>query len=62
MLSAVVLLAACSSHTPCFIAHPLAPQVPEMYVGSVVELFAQRKGEMVDMQPSLEVGGGWLGP
>jgi hypothetical protein len=31
------------------------PQVPETYVGSVVELFAQRKGEMVDMQPSLEV-------
>lgn len=30
-------------------------EVPETYVGSVVELFAQRKGEMVDMQPSLEV-------
>ncbi|GBF99190.1 hypothetical protein Rsub_11635 [Raphidocelis subcapitata] len=29
-------------------------EVPETYVGSVVELFAQRKGEMVDMQPSLE--------
>lgn len=29
-------------------------EVPEMYVGAVVELFAQRKGEMVDMQPSLE--------
>jgi hypothetical protein len=31
-------------------------EVPEVYVGSVVELFAARKGEMVDMQPSLEVG------
>lgn len=30
-------------------------EVPENYVGSVVELFAQRKGEMVDMQPSVEV-------
>ena len=29
-------------------------EVPETYVGAVVELFAQRKGEMVDMQPSLE--------
>lgn len=29
--------------------------MPETYVGSVVELFAQRKGEMVDMQPSIEV-------
>ena len=33
----------------------LPSQVPETYVGSVVELFAQRKGEMIDMQPSLEV-------
>jgi predicted membrane GTPase involved in stress response len=31
--------------------------VPEQYVGSVVELFAQRKGEMQDMQPSIEVRG-----
>jgi GTP-binding protein len=30
-------------------------EVPEQYVGSVVELFAQRKGEMQDMQPSIEV-------
>lgn len=30
-------------------------EVPENYVGGVVELFAARKGEMVDMQPSLEV-------
>jgi predicted membrane GTPase involved in stress response len=30
-------------------------EVPENYVGSVVELFAQRKGEMTDMQPSIEV-------
>lgn len=30
-------------------------EVPENYVGSVVELFAQRKGEMTDMQPSVEV-------
>lgn len=30
-------------------------EVPENYVGAVVELFAQRKGEMLDMQPSLEV-------
>lgn len=30
-------------------------EVPETYVGSVVELFAQRKGEMMDMQPSIEV-------
>jgi GTP-binding protein len=29
-------------------------EVPEQYVGSVVELFAQRKGEMQDMQPSIE--------
>lgn len=29
-------------------------EVPEQYVGSVVELFAQRKGEMTDLQPSLE--------
>jgi GTP-binding protein len=29
-------------------------EVPETYTGSVVELFAQRKGEMVDMQPSIE--------
>jgi len=29
-------------------------EVPETYVGSVVELFAQRKGEMVDMQPSVQ--------
>lgn len=29
-------------------------------MGSVVELFAQRKGEMVDMQPSLEVR--WAAP
>jgi GTP-binding protein len=33
-------------------------EVPETYTGSVVELFAQRKGEMVDMQPSIEVGSG----
>jgi translation elongation factor EF-G len=32
-------------------------EVPETYVGSVVELFAQRKGEMLDMQPSIEVSG-----
>jgi len=30
-------------------------EVPEQYVGGIVELFAQRKGEMVDMQPSIEV-------
>jgi translation elongation factor EF-G len=35
-------------------------EVPEQYVGSVVELFAQRKGEMQDMQPSIEVSC-WLG-
>jgi hypothetical protein len=29
-------------------------EVPETYVGGVVELFAQRKGEMQDMEPSLE--------
>jgi len=29
-------------------------EVPETYVGPVVELFAQRKGEMTDMQPSFE--------
>lgn len=29
-------------------------EVPEQYVGGVVELFAQRKGEMQDMVPSLE--------
>jgi GTP-binding protein len=29
-------------------------EVPEAYVGNVVELFAGRKGEMVDMMPSLE--------
>jgi len=29
-------------------------EVPEQYVGAVVELFAQRKGEMTDLQPSLE--------
>eukprot|EP00882_Tetradesmus_deserticola_P000261 GHRQ01000288.1.p1 GENE.GHRQ01000288.1~~GHRQ01000288.1.p1 ORF type:complete len:685 (+),score=335.85 GHRQ01000288.1:559-2613(+) len=29
-------------------------EVPEAYVGPVVELFAQRKGEMQDMQPSIE--------
>jgi len=29
-------------------------EVPDNYVGSVVELFAQRKGEMTDLQPSLE--------
>jgi predicted membrane GTPase involved in stress response len=29
-------------------------EVPEQYVGNVVELFAQRKGEMRDMEPSLE--------
>ncbi|GFH32732.1 GTP binding protein TypA, partial [Haematococcus lacustris] len=28
-------------------------EVSENYVGSVVELFAQRKGEMTDLQPSL---------
>ncbi|GFR42798.1 hypothetical protein Agub_g3763 [Astrephomene gubernaculifera] len=28
--------------------------VPETYVGSVVELFAQRKGEMVDLIPSIQ--------
>lgn len=27
-------------------------EVPDNYVGAVVELFAQRKGEMVDMGPS----------
>lgn len=35
-------------------------EVPETYTGSVVELFAQRKGEMVDMQPSIEVSRGRL--
>lgn len=30
------------------------PQVPENYVGAVVELFAQRKGEMVDLIPSIQ--------
>jgi GTP-binding protein len=34
-------------------------EVPETYVGAVVELFAARKGEMVDMQPSLEVCALW---
>jgi GTP-binding protein len=29
-------------------------EVPEQYVGGIVELFAQRKGEMVDMQPSIQ--------
>lgn len=29
-------------------------EVPEQYVGAVVELFAQRKGEMTDLQPSSE--------
>ena len=29
-------------------------EVPEQYVGAVVEMFAGRKAEMVDMQPSLE--------
>lgn len=33
-------------------------EVPEQYVGGIVELFAQRKGEMVDMQPSIEVSVG----
>jgi predicted membrane GTPase involved in stress response len=33
-------------------------EVPENYVGGIVELFAQRKGEMVDMQPSIQVS--WL--
>jgi translation elongation factor EF-G len=33
-------------------------EVPEQYVGGIVELFAQRKGEMVDMQPSIQVGMG----
>ncbi|KAG2434942.1 hypothetical protein HYH02_012139 [Chlamydomonas schloesseri] len=28
--------------------------VPEQYVGAVVELFAQRKGEMVDLIPSIQ--------
>lgn len=29
-------------------------------MGAVVELFAQRKGEMVDLIPSIQVGGeGW---
>jgi len=28
--------------------------VPEAYVGGVVELFAQRKGEMVDLVPAIE--------
>ena len=46
--------ASCHSHLPT----PPHLQVPEMYVGAVVELFAQRKGEMVDMQPSLEVRAG----
>ena len=27
-------------------------EVPDNYVGAVVELFAARKGEMVDMGPS----------
>jgi predicted membrane GTPase involved in stress response len=36
-------------------------EVPETYVGSVVELFAQRKGEMVDMQPSVQVRTVWEG-
>ena len=36
-------------------------EVPETYVGSVVELFAQRKGEMVDMQPSVQVRAVWGG-
>ncbi len=41
-----------SSSSP---SHPQAiVEVPETYVGNVVELFAGRKGEMVDMQPSLE--------
>jgi predicted membrane GTPase involved in stress response len=29
-------------------------EVPETYVGGVVELFAQRKGDLMDMEPSLE--------
>jgi predicted membrane GTPase involved in stress response len=29
-------------------------EVPEAYVGGVVELFAQRKGDLMDMEPSLE--------
>jgi GTP-binding protein len=29
-------------------------EVPEAYVGAVVEMFAGRKAEMIDMQPSLE--------
>ena len=29
-------------------------EVPEQYVGSIVELFAQRKGEMIDMQPAMD--------
>uniref|UniRef100_A0A7S3RAJ0 Elongation factor Tu, chloroplastic n=1 Tax=Dunaliella tertiolecta TaxID=3047 RepID=A0A7S3RAJ0_DUNTE len=31
-------------------------EVPEQYVGAVVELFAQRKGEMLDMSPPSEGG------
>lgn len=37
------------------------PQVPEQYVGAIVELFAQRKGEMVDLIPRSVSGSGGFG-